>query len=151
MLANLLDLVQHITEGMGHYFLEFTRIARDKERLELGRRQYKTEKWLQAELIVRVRWTGCYGAVAEVAGEGSRTDLVVWPIDDTNRRVGLMLKCWQNSDQNATQEGPHLKRDVDWALAQDDRAAIALLPDEVLRRNYTQTVLKVVQTSPNRA
>ena len=148
MLANLLALIQHITSAMGHHFLEFTRIAGEKNRLGFGACQYKTEKWLQAELIVRLRWTGCYGAVAEVAGE-KRADLVVWPVEDANRYIGIMLKCWQNSAQNAKEEGRVLKKDVDWALAQGDRAAIALLPDEVQRGGYTQTVLNVVGEQPN--
>lgn len=163
MLDNLLKLIEHITCGMGRQFLEFTRVARDKEDLHLGICQWKTEKWLQAELIVRFRGTGCYGAVAEVSkkhlvnvdravaevGRKRLVDVVVWAVEDNKKRVGIMLKCWQNSAQPANDDGPALEKDVDWALEEVDRVAIALLPDEVQRGDYTDTVLNVVQEDPN--
>ena len=81
MLVNLICVLERITGSLGNYFLEFTRIARDKPQLQMGSlQQFKTEKWLQAELAVRLRWTGCYGVVAEVAGKPFNSDLVVWPI-----------------------------------------------------------------------
>ena len=126
---------------MGHYFLEFTRIARDKETSGLGLRQYKTEAWLQAELAAQLRWTGCYGLVPEVADDGERADLVIWPVEDPNRQVWVLLKSWQNSVQSGATEGQSLRSDVAWALKQDNRVAIALLPDGVERPEYTQTVL----------
>ncbi len=112
------EVLHLLNEKIG-YFRSFRNAANLRGQLESGgdrqQRQFKTEKWLQAELVHHF-WAKDIQAVPEYSK--AKWDLYIqWP--DVVDGFRLALKCFADSAQNA---------DFDYVGVAKDLSAIAALP-----------------------
>ena len=102
--------------------------------------QFKTEKWLQAELCFLLHQR--YFVGSEIPCEDGYTcDLVIRPSQEVNNPVYIALKCYSASAQSPTGDAKSLIKDITWACADANANRIALVVLPLENGDYTKKLL----------
>ena len=150
MREELIRAARDTVQGKLGYFTHFGEIANAGHEV-FGRklRQYKTEKWLQAEIAVNLRERH-YDVGTEVPCGGCRCDIAI-SCRMGEEKAYLALKCFTWSGQSPHGDGKGLIEDIHWAFAEGqlNRVALAVLPTlesgYTHKAGYRQRILQFVQ------
>jgi len=131
-----------------NYFEMFACIADLRGQKPGQKAQFKTEKWLQVELVVCL-WHLGIRAIPEYGRQ--RWDLYIPSDSDSQAPCFLALDCLSDSAQSAPRDFSAVKEDLNLALDHDHACVALILPFSLLpgrRKSYRSSMMRCIANYP---
>jgi len=142
-------VLELLREKLGH-FKTFAQVAKHKGEQSKGQApQFKTEKWLQAELVVRL-WARGMNAIPEYTKK-EKWDIYVPVSVQLSVPYFLALKCLSDSDQNPNGDYTSVEKDlislVDFDPNRGKVSMVLILPlsESEKRKKYREGMLENIK------